>query len=207
MSMNPKPPSDPNAGTLAYYDQHANEFIERTAGLSMAHLYEPFLALVPAGGRILDAGCGSGRDAAEFARRGFSVTAFDGSAQMARLASARTGLSVLHLTFDAIDWRDEFDGVWASASLLHVPSHQFGDALRRLAQALRTGGVLFVSVKAGDFEGQREGRWFSDHSPDALQRLFADTAELEVIRIWETDGVRPGLTTTWVNSLSVKCPA
>jgi 2-polyprenyl-3-methyl-5-hydroxy-6-metoxy-1,4-benzoquinol methylase len=204
MSMNPKPPSDPNAGTLAYYDQHANEFIERTAGLSMAHLYEPFLALVPAGGRILDAGCGSGRDAAEFARRGFSVTAFDGSAQMARLASERSGLHVLHLTFEKIAWRAEFDGVWACASLLHVPSEQVSDALDRLVRSLRPGGVLFVSVKAGNFEGQREGRWFSDRSPSALHDLLADTADLEVIRIWEADDVRPGLASKWVNSLAAR---
>lgn len=202
--MNPRPTPDQNDGTLAYYDRHADEFIERTADLSMVHVYEPFLALVPAGGRILDAGCGSGRDAAEFARRGFAVTAFDGSARMATLASERTGLPVLHLTFEKVDWNEEFDGVWACASLLHLPSEQVGDALDRLARSLRPGGALFVSVKAGDFEGQREGRWFADRSRAALRQLLVDTSALDAINIWETEDVRPDLTTTWVNSLAVK---
>jgi SAM-dependent methyltransferase len=75
--MKPRRHSDPVERTLDYYDSHAEEFLERTATVSIEHLYEPFLALVPQGGRILDAGCGSGRDAAEFARRGYEVVAFD----------------------------------------------------------------------------------------------------------------------------------
>ena len=143
--MKPRQHSDPVERTLDYYDSHAEEFIERTANLSIEHLYEPFLALVPEGGRILDAGCGSGRDAAEFARRGYEVVAFDGSAEIARLASKRTGLKVLHLTFDQIDWREEFDGVWACASLLHLPSPQLQTALDRMIGGLRRGGVLYIS--------------------------------------------------------------
>ena len=95
--------------TLAYYDQHTDAFIERTAERAMEHVYTPFLALIPERGRILDAGCGSGRDAAAFAARGYRVTAFDGSPKMARRASERTGLTVRTLTFDAVDWHEEFD--------------------------------------------------------------------------------------------------
>jgi 2-polyprenyl-3-methyl-5-hydroxy-6-metoxy-1,4-benzoquinol methylase len=126
---------DPIARTLAYYDEHANEFIERTANVSMAHLYQPFLELIPSRGKVLDAGCGSGRDSAEFARRGYQVTAFDGSAVLAQLATHRTGLDVLHQTFADTNWRDEFDRVWASASLLHLPSREILTALARLARA------------------------------------------------------------------------
>jgi SAM-dependent methyltransferase len=145
--MKPRRHSDPVERTLDYYDSHAEEFLERTATVSIEHLYEPFLALVPQGGRILDAGCGSGRDAAEFARRGYEVVAFDGSAEIARLASERTGLKVLHLTFDRIDWREEFDGVWACASLLHLPSPQLQIALDRMIGGLRRGGVFYVQSK------------------------------------------------------------
>ena len=208
--MKPRQHSDPVERTLDYYDSHAEEFIERTANVSMEHLYEPFLALVPQGGRILDAGCGSGRDAAEFARRGYEVVAFDGSAEMARLASERTGLTVLHLTFDQIDWREEFDGVWACASLLHLPSPQLQTALNRMIGGLRRGGVLYVSLKEGHFEGMREERWFTDSTAAGLRRLLADTNALDVIRIWETVDARPGNATTWVNALakqSVASPA
>ena len=135
----------------------------------MEHVYDPFLALMPPAGRILDAGCGSGRDAIAFVKRGFEVTAFDGSVELARLASDRTGLSILHLTFDEIAWRDEFDGVWACASLLHLPSRELQAALQRLVHALRLGGVLYVSMKAGQSEGEREGRWFTDATPSTFR--------------------------------------
>ncbi|MEO5897295.1 MAG: class I SAM-dependent methyltransferase [Vicinamibacterales bacterium] len=194
--------TDPVKRTLAYYNEHAEEFVERTAKVPMGHLYEPFLELIPPGGKILDAGCGSGRDAAEFARRGYQVTAFDGSAVLAQLASQRSGLQVLHQTFDDINWRDEFDGVWACASLLHLPSEEIGPALDRIGVAMRSGGVLFVSMKAGQFEGTRERRWFTDTTPTVLQELLTDTGLLEPVRVWETEETRPSVNVAWVNALA-----
>lgn len=200
--MNPKPHSDPVERTLAYYDAHAEEFIGRTAAVPMDHVYEPFLALIAGGGRILDAGCGSGRDAQEFARRGYTVTAFDGSEEMARIATERTGMNVLHLRFDQIEWRDEFDGIWACASLLHLPSGELPVALTRIVHALKPGGVLFVSMKLGDFEGDREDRWFTDMTPSSVRRVLERIKGLEGIRIWETADARPDRASTWVNVLA-----
>jgi SAM-dependent methyltransferase len=201
--MKPKPPSEPVRRTLDYYDTHADEFIARTADVDMSHVYEPFLALVPQGGHILDAGCGSGRDSAEFVRRGYHVTAFDGSAQLARRAAQRTGFPVLHLTFDQVAWRQAFDGVWACGSLLHLPLPEVQDALLALANALRPGGVLFCSLKAGTCEGEREGRWFTDTSPQALRSMLSGVPGLEVVRIWQTDDARPDrVGTRWVNALA-----
>ena len=192
--------------TLAYYDQHADAFIERTAERAMEHVYTPFLALLPEGGRILDAGCGSGRDAAAFAARGYRVTAFDGSPEMARRASERSGLAVHTLTFDAIDWHEEFDGVWACASLLHLPPDALTAAVHRLVQALRAGGALFVSMKEGDFQGIREDRWFTDTTPDALRALLT-ACGLEVIDVWQADEPRPAETVRWVNGLARRAGA
>ena len=190
--MNSSHRSDPVGRTLTYYDRHAEAFIERTADVSMEHVYGPFLALMPPAGRILDAGCGSGRDAIAFVKRGFEVTAFDGSVELVRLASDRTGLSILHLTFDEIDWRDEFDGVWACASLLHLPSRDLHAAIQRLVHALRLGGVLYVSMKAGQSEGEREGRWFTDATPSTLTAILASTNQLDVLAVWEAEDARPG---------------
>lgn len=200
--MNPNEPSDAVHRTLDYYDRHAKEFIERTANVDMSHVHEPFLALLPPGGDVLDAGCGSGRDSAEFAKRGYAVTAFDGSVELARLASERTGLPVLQLTFDAIDWHEEFDGIWASACLLHLPRPEVREALVRLAAALKPAGVLFVSFKAGTLEGEREGRWFTDTTPGTLRSMVGSVPNLNVLRIWETDDARPDrVGTRWVNAL------
>lgn len=194
--------SDAIQRTLDYYDDHADEFIERTAGVDMSHVYEPFLELVPPGGRILDAGCGSGRDAAEFTRRGYRVTAFDGSAKLVKAATARTGLPILHLTFDAVAWRDEFDGVWASGSLLHLPKPEIPAALTRLTAALKPCGVLFASWKAGIYEGERDGRWFTDTTPEQLTSMLNEVPEVKVLTIWQTDDARPERRgTRWINAL------
>ena len=200
--MNSKSHADPVERTLAYYDAHAEEFIGRTAAVSMDDVYAPFLALIPPGGRILDAGCGSARDAQEFARRGYAVTAFDGSEEMARRASDRTGMNVLHLRFGEIEWRGEFDGIWACASLLHLPSDELPAALTRIVQALKPGGALFVSMKLGEFEGDREGRWFTDITPNGLRRVMEGTKDLEGIGVWQTADARPERASTWVNVLA-----
>ena len=111
-------------------------------------------------------------------------------------------LRVLHLTFDQIDWREEFDAVWACASLLHLPSPQLQIALNRMIGALRRGGVLYVSLKEGHFEGMREERWFTHSTAAGVRRLLADTNGLDVISIRETADARPGNTTTWINALA-----
>src|SRR5262245_28680602 len=105
--MSPTPPSEL---TVAYYDAHAEEHVRDTLGVDMAELYEYFLALIPAGGHILDAGCGSGRDAREFKRCGYRVTAFDASEEVARLAGEVIGQPVLVMRFQDVAWGGEFDG-------------------------------------------------------------------------------------------------
>lgn len=189
--------------TLAYYDRHADRYAADTVGADMSCLYAPFLDLLPAGGRILDAGCGSGRDALAFHRSGYQVTAFDGSVEMARVARKGTGLPVAVLTFDMVEYGPEFDGVWACASLLHVPRGGVPDVLSRLVRALKPGGVLYVSFKDGESQGERGGRWFTDYTADGLRAELSAVAGLEDVRVWVTADVRPGRgLETWVNALA-----
>src|SRR5688500_10452441 len=110
MSMSPPSDDDP---TIAYYDRHAGEYARSTLGVDVRALYGPFLTLIPEGGRILDAGCGSGRDAKAFLDLGYRVLAFDASRTMAELASRTTGLEVRVLRFEDVTFDREFDGIWA----------------------------------------------------------------------------------------------
>jgi 2-polyprenyl-3-methyl-5-hydroxy-6-metoxy-1,4-benzoquinol methylase len=159
----------------------------------MGVAYGAFLPLVPEGGRILDAGCGSGRDSERFLRAGYAVEAFDASARMARCAGERTGLAVRVLEFSGMDWDAAFDGVFANASLLHVPPGEMGGVLERIAAALRPGGVLFASLKHGEGGYVKDGVlpvWRYDEA--AMGALVDECPGLGLVRMYTVPDSRPG---------------
>src|SRR6516164_7084914 len=106
-----KPPSDYVASTTAYYDAHATEYCANTLSVDMSGLYVPFLREIPSRGRILDAGCGSGRDSLAFIRMGYQVVSIDASRQMVLATSKLTGQEPLLMTFDDFEFAGEFDGI------------------------------------------------------------------------------------------------
>jgi SAM-dependent methyltransferase len=197
------PMDDP---TLAYYDDQAETFFVETVDVDMAPLYARFLARVPPGGHILDAGCGSGRDALAFRRLGYAVTAFEASPTLARMASEHCGLPVEVRRFQAVDWEDRFDGIWACASLLHVPMAELPDVLRRLGRALKADGVLYASFKYGAGEREHGGRRFTDLDERGLASLVEAVPGLAVLETWVTGDRREGRGgERWLNALLRAC--
>jgi SAM-dependent methyltransferase len=191
--------------TLSYYEANARSFYQNTHNVDMSSLYEPFLSLLVPGAYILDAGCGSGRDALAFLERGYDVTALDASEPMTKLAYRHIGRTVLHRSFDQMRFRDRFDGVWACASLLHVPRQHMPKVLERFVLALRTGGVIYASFKYGEEEVVRNGRLFSDYSEDKICTLLDTRSDIELIRLWRTMDFRPGCDDkVWLNVLLQK---
>ena len=188
--------------SIDYYDINGEAFFADTVDVEDLPQRRQFLAHVPSGGAVLEAGCGSGRDARFFAQSGLAVTAFDGSATMARLASEHTGLKVLHATFADMAWTQAFDGVWACASLLHVPKAELPDALARIRRALKPGGVVFASFKRGSGERFAKGRWFTDLEPDGLATLL-NSAGFESLETDISTDLRPGRQhEQWVSALA-----
>jgi SAM-dependent methyltransferase len=200
--MDGKQLADALEATRDYYEARADEFDARTRGREMADLYGAFLPLIPAGGHILDAGCGPGRDSTAFLAHGYRVTAFDASEAMVRLATVRLAQPVLRLSFEQLRFDREFDGVWACASLLHVPREQILDALARLRRALVPGGVLFASFKTGTAEELREDRLFTDYDEDTLRQLLESRRRWIVERLWTNIEVRPDREVHWTNVLA-----
>jgi SAM-dependent methyltransferase len=194
------------AGTIAYYDQNASSFASQTADVDLTPLYDRFLRHVVPGGRILDAGCGVGRDALAFSRRGHEVVAFDGSEEMVRLTRERVGSRIpVHLMrFEEVAWYSEFDGVWSCASLLHVPLASFAGVANRIVDALRPGGAWHMSFKYGQGERTTDGRLFVDHTEETLRRALTDLP-LEIREIWISEDLRPGRTgERWLNLTAVR---
>lgn len=187
--------------SIAYYDANAADYFAGTVAADVTDLRRRFLRHVEDGGKVLDAGCGSGRDAKAFRDAGYEVTAFDGSVRMADLARDYTGLEVLRLQFDQIDWRDRFDGIWCSASLLHVERAQLPCIFDRLARALKPGGVWYLSMKEGTETRVIDGRSFTDVTTVELRALLLDCG-LSILDEWRSDDVRPGRVDRWVNAIA-----
>ena len=190
--------------TMDYYRQHAETFFSGTVDVDMASLYQPFVAGLPAQGRVLDAGCGSGRDSKAFIGLGYAVDAFDASPEMVAMASEHAGLAVRQMRFDEVDAVGRYNGIWCCASLLHVPSSELPDAMQRLARALKPGGIWYVSFKYGEGERAKEGRRFTDLNEAGLSGLVASLDGIHIKTMWKTQDKRPDRDETWLNALLYK---
>jgi SAM-dependent methyltransferase len=191
--------------TINYYDQHAGSYAADTHHLDLNYLYQPFIELLPPGAAILDVGCGSGRDSAFFKQAGYQVTALDGSIRMVNEAAVHLGKSVFHLRFDQINFENTFDGIWANASLLHVPRKQMPDILNRLSKALIHSGILYMSFKYGSEEQFRNGRIFTDYEETLFHTMVAACPDLVIKKLWKTRDARPQRDNEfWLNTLCQK---
>ena len=177
--------------TIDYYDQNAANFIESTQAVDMHLAQDRFLALLLSGGNILDFGCGSGRDTKYFMDKGYVVDATDGSAEICKLASEFTGIQVKHMLFQELSAEDQYDGIWACSSVLHLPKSELSDVFQKMIRALTDHGVIYTSFKYGTFEGERDGRYFTDFTEDAFQKFLQQLPELIIEDYWITADVRP----------------
>ena len=187
--------------TIGYYDTNATRFVADTADIEFGALQREFIRRLPKGGRVLDLGCGSGRDSLAFLRAGLAVDAVDGSARMAEAARELTGLPVTHATFSDYEPQGPYDGIWACSSLLHVPAAELPGVIFKYARALKLGGTFYLSFKLGAHDGMRNGRWFTDLDEPALRALVAEVPGLRVDRVEITGDVRPGRSgEKWLNA-------
>ncbi len=180
-----------SADTIHYYDTETQAFITSSLKRDMSALYQEFLARVKPGGRILDVGCGPGRDSLYFLRHGYPVTALDASQAMVDYAQKLTGQPVLRMRFEEISFENAFEGVWASASLLHVSKNELDGVIARIAKSLLPQGVFFSSFKYGDQEAITNGRFFSNHTEATFARLIQNHPSLAVEKIWKSEDNRP----------------
>jgi len=158
--------------TLQFYRDNAQSYADWAKAPSTR--LKGFLALLPPGGSILELGCGAGNHSAVMLEAGFAVRATDGSPEMAEIASRRLGHPVEAILFHELDAREAYDGVWASACLLHVPRDELAAILGRIHRALKPSGVFHASFKIGEGDGRDDlGRYYNYPSPEWLQATYA----------------------------------
>lgn len=187
--------------TLHYYQNHALDFFDGTVNVNMTPLYEAFTRHLAPGARVLDAGCGSGRDAKAFHEMGYQVDAFDASSAMVELARQHTGLPVQLMSFSEIDCKAQYDGIWCCASLLHVPSSELPAVMQKLADALKPGGVWYVSFKYGSGERVQGERRFTDMDEEGLRMRISNISDVEITALWVTKDNRPERSEKWLNGI------
>ena len=155
--------------TINYYNLNAKNFIENTQNADMHLAQEKFLQLLPGSASILDFGCGSGRDTKYFLEKGYQVASTDGSAELCRLAGSFTGIKVKEM-----------------------PKQELLSVIQKMCIALKDNGVIYTSFKYSNFEGERNGRYFTDFMEDTFREFIKVIPELTVEDQWITLDVRPG---------------
>ncbi len=187
-----------------YYDENAEAFISDTFECDMSVQYHFFEHHLPKEAKtILDLGFGSGRDSLYFMNKGFEVYAVDPSKKFCDNAN-KIGIKHVYQTIaQKIDFVDLFDGIWACASLLHVPSKELNATFKKCYKSLRPKGVMYASFKYGDFEGERNGREFLDLNERSIDKFLKGTG-FNIKDILITEDVRPDKTTKWLNVILSK---
>lgn len=185
--------------TVQYYNENAVTFTEGTANADMSAAREVFTKYLPKKALILDWGCGSGRDSKAFKAAGFKVEAVDASEEMCKIASEYAGIEVRKECFDELNATDKYDGIWACASLLHVEKEYLSEILETAGKALKVEGVMYASFKYGTFDGERNGRHFTDMTEDSFAKLLKSCRRLETVEQWVTEDVRPEKQEQWLN--------
>ena len=174
--------------TLDYYNKNSEEYFNSTLNVDMTNTYKAFLKLVPKGGKISDLGCGSGRDSMNFIKLGYEVTAVDGSKELAKRASVLLGKEVIVSTFEELELKEKFHGIWACASLLHIKREDLKTVLNNLYNNLDDNGVFYMSFKYGEKEYvDDKNRYFNCFTDESIISFINENTKYNILGLYITE--------------------
>ncbi|WP_224973710.1 class I SAM-dependent methyltransferase [Acinetobacter oleivorans] len=188
--------------TLDYYELNAEVFAERTQSIDMEDVYARFLRYLPKHAKILDFGCGAGRDLLNFKNKGFEVEGTDFSQKMVHIAQQHSGAVIRCESFNELDEFDKYEGIWACASLLHAERHELPHILTRIFKALKHYGVCYLSFKYGTQDRDEGGRHFIDMDEQQIHELLKSlnpTNRVLLLQQWISTDKGPERTGEWIN--------
>lgn len=169
--------------TIDYYNKNAAEYCKKTIDVPMQSIYDRFVSYLNPGDRLLDLGCGSGRDSIYFLSQGFDVVSVDGAMEICKIAKKNIGKEVRNIRFEDLDYNNEFDAIWASASLLHISRDRIDFIVEKILLALRKDGILYASWKCGDRDRTYDGRSYSDMTKEDVTDLFSKFG-VKIMDLW-----------------------
>jgi SAM-dependent methyltransferase len=189
---------------LSYYENNAADYASKTFFATMPQIYQEFLKHVPDNGEILDVGCDSGRDLIWFRKLGYSVTGFDGSSNMVEVAHKKTGLPIIHSTFEKFTSNTLFDAIWCCASLLHLPYQNLIMVMTNLSLLLKPNAVWYLSFKYGEGVRWDEDRFYVDFNEHSIINLLDRIDKVTPSNIWRSEEERNNTSISWLNVLVKK---
>lgn len=140
-----------------------------------------------------------------FLKRNYNVSAIDGSEEICKEASKYIGIKVKQMLFEELNDQNIYDGIWACASILHLSKNDLFRVFHKMNQALKENGIIYTSFKYGEFEGERNGRYFTDFTEDSSKEFILQIPQLQIKEIWTTGDVREGRgDERWLNILICK---
>ena len=204
-SSSPWAPVDVTERTLAYYNQHADDFFAGTRDHDVRQNRDALLQFIdaPAPFSILDFGCGPGRDLKAFSALGHRAVGLEGAARFAAMARAYSGCEVWQQDFLALDLpAAHFEGVFANASLFHVPAQALAQVLAQLHATLKPQGVLFSSNPRGNNEqGWHGERYGTYHDLPQWRHYMTAAGFTELLHFYRPPGLpieqQPWLASVW----------
>ena len=174
--------------TLDYYNKNSEEYFNSTLNVDMTNTYKAFLKLLPKGGKILDLGCGSGRDSMNFMKLGYEVIAVDGAKKLAKKASVLLGNEVIVSTFEELELKEKFHGIWACASLLHIKREDLKIVLNNLYNNLDDKGVFYMSFKYGEKEYvDDKNRYFNCFTDESIISFINENTKYNILGLYITE--------------------
>ena len=174
--------------TLDYYNKNSEEYFNSTLNVDMTNTYKEFLKLVPEGGKILDLGCGSGRDSMNFMKLGYEVIAVNGAKKLAKRASVLLRKEVIVSTFEELELKEKFHGIWACASLLHIKREDLKTVLNNLYNNLDDNGVFYMSFKYGEKEYvDDKNRYFNCFTDESIISFINENTKYNILGLYITE--------------------
>lgn len=190
--------------TIDYYNRIADSYYWTTVGIDMSKLRNAFAAYLPAEARVIDLGCGSGRDVMAFGDMGHEASGLDASKELVELAKER--LEVKASVGDMVTWRasEPYDGIWCCASLIHLNEEEKKRFFGNLQYNLKPGGVIYISVKEGIETGTNEEGVYTSNCTAEELKSFLNGAGCEILETVVTEDAmgRPGV--KWLNVIAKK---
>ena len=185
-----------------YYTKHLNDFINDTTNTDMSTIYKLFEKYLTKQAKILDIGFGSARDMLYFNQNYdvYGIDIVDGFIENAKSKNLKnvTKLSVLDMNY-----YNEFNAIWACASLLHINEKDLNEAFKKCSNALLPNGIMYCSFKYGNFQGERKGRYYIDLTEESIKKYLSNT-NMEILEYMITLDARPNRSDKWLNVILKK---